>query len=435
MFAPESLPVDGRLGDLARRFRNRREAGHLLAQRLKSLASPDLIVAGLPRGGIVVAYEVARELGASLDTVVVRKVGHPSQPEYAIGAVAEDGVLESDLRQTGLIQDSTLQRLAQREADRAVRLAASLREGGSAESFEGKTVLLVDDGLATGHTMRAAIGRARRLGAERVIVAVPVASPEGLSAVRPLADEVVSLVTPSLFQAVGQFYDDFEPVEEDEARDLLGGPRVAVIESHSIQVPVESGFLEGEVTLPSSPIGMAVFAHGSGSGRLSPRNRKVASVLHEGGIATLLYDLLMPDEASHPPHRFDIAFLAQRAQAGIDLAGRYGLPVALIGSSTGLAAAIRAAVQRSDRVQAVVGRGGRPDLAGDAIEAVQCPTLLIVGSNDFGALEINHRAYQRLRCEKKLVVIRGASHLFEEEGTLVEAAAVAQRWLMGQFAV
>ncbi len=195
--------------------------------------------------------------------------------------------------------------------------------------------------------------------------------------------------------------------------------------------------LPGMMTVPPSASGMVLFAHGSGSGRHSPRNQYVARVLHQAGIGTLLFDLLTPAEAEDRSNVFDIGLLSER----LLLAARQvsasphtaGLPLGLFGASTGAAAALAAAAQEP-LVGAVVSRGGRPDLAGAWIMRVPAPTLLIVGALDRQVLELNRRALEELRCVKRLAVVPGASHLFEEPGTLEQAAGLARDWFVEHLA-
>jgi dienelactone hydrolase len=194
--------------------------------------------------------------------------------------------------------------------------------------------------------------------------------------------------------------------------------------------------LEGDLTLPSEARGVVLFAHGSGSSRHSPRNRHVARVLRGAGVGTLLMDLLTREEeqaeATTGHLRFDIPLLARRLGAAIDWLGRDDdtrrLPVGLFGASTGGGAALVAAAERPDVVRAVVSRGGRPDLAGPALRAVRAPTLLIVGERDHPVIAMNRDALAQLESEKRLEIVPGASHLFEEPGTLERVARLAAGW-------
>jgi putative phosphoribosyl transferase len=207
-----------------------------------------------------------------------------------------------------------------------------------------------------------------------------------------------------------------------------------------VTVPVGDATLEGDLVVPDGASGIVVFAHGSGSGRHSPRNRRVAATLNESRIGTLLVDLLTSEEEEVDrytgEHRFDIELLARRLIAAIDWLrqGPYAqLPIGLFGASTGAAAALVAAAARPDDVAAVVSRGGRPDLAGRALELVRAPTLLIVGGADDVVLELNRRALEVLRAEKRLAVVPGATHLFEEPGALEEVARLAAEWFSEHF--
>ena len=204
------------------RFRDRADAGRALAARLRHLRAADPVVVGLPRGGVPVAAEVAAALGAQLDVVLVRKIGAPQREELAVGAIGEDGVTvrnEAVLRELGLTWDDLADRV-ERERAEVRRRAAILRPGARPE-LRGRTVILVDDGIATGATVVAALRVLRDLGARYVVLAVPVAPPDSLAALAPLADEVVCPSTPRRFAAVGQWYDDFTQVPDEAVRKLL----------------------------------------------------------------------------------------------------------------------------------------------------------------------------------------------------------------------
>lgn len=194
--------------------------------------------------------------------------------------------------------------------------------------------------------------------------------------------------------------------------------------------------LEGDLSLPDGAQGLVVFAHGSGSSRHSPRNRYVAEILNEAGVGTLLMDLLTVDEEAVDQYtrhlRFDIPLLAQRLSAATEWLKEdpefAQLEVGYFGASTGAAAAIIAAAHQPEDVRAVVSRGGRPDLAGAALAQIKAPTLLIVGGHDYAVIELNRQAYERMTCEKRLEIVPGATHLFEEPGTLEQAARLAADW-------
>jgi putative phosphoribosyl transferase len=192
--------------------------------------------------------------------------------------------------------------------------------------------------------------------------------------------------------------------------------------------------LGGNLFLPMQPLGLILFAHGSGSSRFSPRNVFVAECLVARGLATLLFDLLRPEESEHRRNVFDIGLLATRLEEAIAGASRLtevgDLPVGLFGASTGAAAALVAAAHQSAGVAAVVSRGGRPDLAAEALPHVKASTLLIVGGDDDQVLELNRWALRRLRCDARLDVVPRATHLFEEPGTLEQVAQIAGDWFV-----
>jgi putative phosphoribosyl transferase len=204
-----------------------------------------------------------------------------------------------------------------------------------------------------------------------------------------------------------------------------------------VRVAAGAAALDGDLVVPDDPRGVVVFAHGSGSSRHSPRNRYVAGALHEAGLATLLLDLLTPAEEREDLRtrrlRFDVALLGERVVAAVDwVAGREplaALPVGLFGASTGAAAALIAAAARPERIGAVVSRGGRPDLAGDALQEVQAPTLLIVGDRDVAVIGMNREAAARMRAPVDIELVPGAGHLFEEPGALERVAELAAGWL------
>lgn len=205
-------------------FRDRIDAGHRLAERLNGYEGrDDVLVFGLPRGGVPVAYEVARALGAPLDVFVVRKLGLPRHEELAIGAIASGGVrvLNDDLIRLLRIPAERIEQIAARELDELSRRESSYRGMQPFPDVRGRTVLLVDDGMATGASMRAAVEAMRRLGPAGVVVAVPVSSPEALEELRPVADDVVSVVTPEHLDGVGGWYDDFQQMTDADVHALL----------------------------------------------------------------------------------------------------------------------------------------------------------------------------------------------------------------------
>ena len=208
---------------------------------------------------------------------------------------------------------------------------------------------------------------------------------------------------------------------------------------HELQITlqIDGAELTGTLRVPESPKGTVVFVHGSGSSRFSPRNVAVAHELGKHGLATFLFDLLDPFEATDRRNVFDIKLLAKRTTLAAKRIAEEGecagKPIGLFGASTGAAAALVAAAELGDKIAAVVSRGGRPDLAGAYLPRVTAPTLLLVGSLDQGVLELNEAARQQLRCEQRLSLVHGATHLFEEPGTLEEVSRLATDWFISHF--
>jgi len=205
-----------------------------------------------------------------------------------------------------------------------------------------------------------------------------------------------------------------------------------------VQIPADGAVLSGNLAIPEKPVALVLFAHGSGSSRHSPRNQFVARTLNHAGLGTLLFDLLTPEEEAldiHTrEHRFNIGLLADRLVHATKWARQQeemgDLHVGYFGSSTGAAAALVAAAEIPQNIRAIVSRGGRPDLAGDALPRLQAPTLLIVGGNDDVVIELNEMARDQMRSEVKLEIIPGATHLFEEPGALEQVANLASDWFV-----
>lgn len=424
-------------------FADRADAGQQLAEALRPLAASDPVVLGLPRGGVPVAYRVARELGATLDVIVVRKLGVPYHPELGFGAIGEGGVrvVSEDIMRRGRVSQADAAAVERAEEAELLRRARAFRGGRPRVPLTGRTVILVDDGIATGATALAACEVARAQGAARVVLAVPVAPPDAAERLGGRVDELVCLSRPYGFSAVGEWYRDFGQTADEEVVSLLARAAAPDTPRAGVEVAVEAGgvVLPGALTEPGDAGALVVFAHGSGSSRHSPRNRSVAEALHRAGLGTLLFDLLTPAEEADRANVFDIRTLAERLVDAIAwVRRRTPVPAGVFGASTGAAAALRAAAavgtERGAGIGAVVSRGGRPDLAGDRLGDVRAPTLLIVGGDDPRVLELNRQAQAELRCENRLEVVAGATHLFEEPGALDEVAELAREWFTDHLA-
>jgi putative phosphoribosyl transferase len=433
-------------------FSDRVEAGRRLAALLEARPQTgDVVVLGLPRGGVPVAAEVAAVLRAPLDVLVVRKLGVPFEPELAFGAIGEGGVrvVNEAMVRGERLSTEDVARVEAQERDELERRSRRYRGERAALPIEGRTAVIVDDGVATGATARAACLVARARGAARVVLAVPVAPRGWVSRLGDVADELVCVDEPREMYAVGQFYQDFSETHDEEVRACLrvaqAGAEAAAAVGAAESADRADGPADPEVVLnlrgmdsagqlvtPPKPVGLVLFAHGSGSSRHSPRNRQVAAALNHAGIATLLFDLLSEDEERDRSNVFDAALLADRLRAATEWAHDWlgdELPIGYFGASTGAAAALRAAADPENPVRAVVSRGGRPDMAAPYLPEVLAPTLLIVGGNDETVLGLNRGAQAMMpNCECRLEVVPGATHLFEEPGALDRVSELAAHW-------
>jgi putative phosphoribosyl transferase len=446
---------------------DRATAGRDLARALLHYRKQrDVLVLALPRGGVPVAVEVARVLHAPLDVMIVRKLGAPGHEELAIGAIASGGirVMNDDIVASLGLEAGTIESIVARERLELERRMKVYRGVRPWPDLTDRRVILVDDGVATGASMHAAISAVRAQGPSRLVVAVPVAPFETLARLRQEADQVVCLETPYPFGAVGTWYESFPQLSDkdvrvalaerwnvedagaiaDAAACALAAPdaltnadarRLAARPCHTERVAVEAGrlALEGTLTLPGPAHGVVVFVQSADS---RAYDCIVADRLNAVGFATLQFDLLTPPEQKldyeHSALRYDMALLTGRLAAALDWLqthpALHGLPVGLFGTGAAGAAALCAAAQGGDRITAVVLRGSRPDLAMPSLPRVRAPTLLIVGGADETLLQINRRAAKSFECVHRLEVIPGASHLFEEEGPVRQVAKLAGAW-------
>lgn len=416
------------------RFTNREHAGQALAKKLRSHITADTIILGVPRGGIPVAFEVAKILNCPLDILAVKKIGAPMQPELAVGAISEDGVpyFDESLSQRLSLKKAYLQKVAQEKLRELKTQLEKFRGSKPALDLRDKDVIVVDDGIATGATLKAAVPVLRGRGARKVILAAPVGARDSLDSLREVADEVITIISPENLVAVGMWYESFTQVEDEEVIQKLGESRF-LNSPRQKEIILREGRLElhGDWTVADQEKGLIIFAHGSGSSRKSPRNQFVASELNKAGFSTLLFDLLTEHESADRSHVFDIELLARRLLLATDEVLKHYKngppPLGYFGASTGAAAALSAAAQSKHPILAVVSRGGRPDLAERHLPRVTSPVLLIVGSEDKTVLGLNKKA-QALLPTCRLVTVPGATHLFEEPGALEEVVEYATQW-------
>jgi erythromycin esterase-like protein/predicted phosphoribosyltransferase/predicted alpha/beta-hydrolase family hydrolase len=431
------------MADLHFKFIDRADAGRQLAARLAAMSFDRPVVYALPRGGVPVGVEIARALHAPLDLVLVSKIGAPGAPEVALGAVVEGNppytVINEEVRRASGAEDGFLERARERELHELERRRVSYLGDRARLDPAGCTAIVVDDGLATGATAKAALIALKRQGAARTVLAIPAALETAVAEMRGHADLVVCLHAVRRFDGVGAFYSDFHQLTDAETIGLLRqgwsedrGDPGGIPASVRREIAVPPLGLVGDLCVPPDPRGVVLFAHGSGSSRFSPRNIAVADTLNSQGFATLLLDLLTSAEAKDRRNVFDIPLLAERlAEAALWIGAEpdiADLPLGVFGASTGAGAAMLAAAELHGRVAAVVSRGGRPDLAGPRLAEVAAPSLLIVGGEDHQVLSLNRQALAALRCEKLLKIVPGASHLFEEPGALEAATDMACAW-------
>jgi len=415
------------------RFRNRQEAARELADVLANRNYSNPIVLGIPRGGVPVADEVARRIRGTPGVVVARKLRAPQQPELAIGAVAANGaayVNERLAREVGADRAYVEREIAYQAADAQQREARF--DGAHQAGIAGRTVIVVDDGIATGSTAIAALRSVRAAGAARVVLAVPVGPPETIRALAAEADDVVCPRVERDFYAVGQFYDDFAPVTDDEVDRIVLGWRAgagealhqdAVIQRDGVRLAVRLAIPPG-----SQPAPVVVFIHGLGSSKDSPRNVDVAARLLGAGFATVLFDLSGHGESDADPR--GVAAFVDDTVAVVGLVAHQARidssRIALAGSSVGAAVALQAVRAASPAPAVLVLRA--PAIEARDIRAVGVPTLVVIGSHDPRYRELAGAC--RVAEGVTLEVVDGAGHLFEEPGTLDRAIDATVAWLL-----
>ena len=430
-------------------FNDRVDAGRQLASRLEFLRGQDVVVLGLPRGGVPVAFEVAKALRAPLDVLLVRKLGVPFQPELAFGAIGEGGerVINRSVVRDADLSDKEMAAVETKQWAELQRRSERFRRAHRRISLKGRIAVIIDDGIATGATAQAACQVARVQGAARVVLAIPIGATDTAKQFAEYADDVVCLQIPVPYFAVGQGYRHFAQTSDAEVVKLLNRARSAFcavagadpsVRDEEIRVTAGRVSVAGHLTIPEHPTGVVMFAHASGSSRHSPRNRYVAEVLNNAGFATALFDLLTPDEERNRANVFDIALLASRlVDVTSWLAGQpdtASLPIGYFAANTGAGAALAAAAHPGVKVAALVSRGGRPDLASESLREVHSPTLLIVGGRDEMVLKLNRQAQAAIPAECEVAVVPGATHLFQEPGTLEQVAVLARDWFTDHLA-
>ncbi len=416
-------------GAFEEKFIDRLEAAHMLAAELEHLRGETPLILAIPRGAVPMAKVLATELEGDLDILLVHKIGHPKQPEYAIGSVNESGhVFISDQESSEFLGEETLESLAQAEVAHLQIKRSLYTPFRGPIDVRGRTCVIVDDGIATGSTLQAAINTLREQDAGRIIVAAPVASRQAMEILRREEIELCVLRVPHHFFSVSSHFEKFDQVEDSEVIALLNN------DQQDVEIAVDEFKLRACLQIPKRAKALIVFAHGSGSGRLSTRNQYVAQALGSQGYATLLADLLTREEAKNRDNVFDIDFLAERVSLVVNWGHAHNalkmLPIILFGASTGAAAAIKAAAHSDLEITAVISRGGRVDLADEALGDISIPMLFIVGNLDASVLDLNREAIRKIKhADVKLEVVENASHLFEESGALEKVSELVIAWL------
>ncbi len=411
------------------KFKDRSDAALRLAEELSHLRGEDPLILAIPRGAVAMAKLLATELEGDFDILLVHKIGHPKQPEYAIGSVNEKGhVFITDHESSSFIGEEALNSLSANEVNKLQRKRNLYTPYRGPIDVKSRTCVIVDDGIATGSTFQAAINTLKEQGAGRIIVAAPVASRQAMELLRKEGVELCVLKVPTHFFSVSSHFEQFEQVDDSDVVALLNS------EQQEVEINCDNVTLRACLQIPKRARALIVFAHGSGSGRLSPRNQYVAHELFNQGYATLLADLLTQDESKTRDNVFDIDFLAQRLSGVIEWGHSHNalslLPIILFGASTGAAAAIKAAVKSDLEITAIVSRGGRVDLADEALDDISAPMLFVVGALDASVLDLNREAIRQIKhTEVELVVVDNASHLFEEPGALEKVSELVISWL------
>jgi putative phosphoribosyl transferase len=415
-------------------FRDRKDAGERLAGVIKQKGYTDPIVLAIPRGGVPVAAEVARALGGVLAVVVARKLGAPGNPELAIGATTASGVTYVNAgvaTAIGAGQDY-IKAETLRQVQEAQRREA-LFDGHRLPPLQNRTVIVIDDGVATGATAIAAIRAAKAAGAGHVVFAVPVGPTEMIDLLGKEANEVVCLEPDPGFWAVGQYYDDFGQVSDQDVRALLDAftPQPVAGETRRVTIRRNNINLAGILATPpgKGPFPLVIFVHGLGSGKDSPRNLTIATHLVDAGIATLLFDLSGHGESSSDPHDRVDAYIAD-VQAAFAWATEQpevlNGAIGVAGSSLGATVAVLALAEGRIKPRTMVLRA--PPVEAEDFRRVNVPTLVLIGSLDplRSGVEWGVIACPQLT----LSIIEGASHLFEEPGALEEALDQTVDWFV-----
>ncbi|MDT0329495.1 phosphoribosyltransferase family protein [Nocardiopsis lambiniae] len=401
-------------------FADRSEAGRRLAERVRPFAVEDPLVLALPRGGVPVGAELARRLDADFDVLVVRKIGLPGRPELGVGAISEDGHVLYDDRALARMRVPRQALAGTVDAERVEleRRRRVYRGERPAPRIAGRDCVVVDDGVATGGTARAALRMVRQAGPSQLVLAVPVASREAIAMLREEADAVVVLGVPENFRAVGEWYRDFDQLSDGHVTAImseLGRDHTHPGTARGVRIRAGDVYLDGDLTMPAALRGAVVLAFGEARG--DPRWRAIASMLQRAGYATLMLDLLIGDERSSVGGGAATDVLGERLSSAVTWLRRAtdaaSEPVGVLGSGAAAPAALVTAAHRPGDVSAVVVHGGRIDLAEPALPEVRAPVLVLLESRDSFVRELGEWARGRLGGPTDLKVMSGAEQLLQ----------------------
>ncbi|MGW5877158.1 phosphoribosyltransferase family protein [Nocardiopsis terrae] len=416
-------------------FADRSDAGRRLAERVRPHAVNDPLVLALPRGGVPVGAELAQRLAADFDVLMVRKIGLPGHPETGVGAISEDGhVLYDDLALARLhVPRQALSDTVASEHGELDRRRRVYRGDRPAPRIAGRDCVVVDDGVATGGTARAALRMVRQAGPARLVLAVPVAAPETLEALRAEADALVVLSVPDNFRAVGEWYRDFDQLSDGNVVEILSerarhhrGAGAA----RAVRIRAGQVYLDGDLTMPTALRGVVVMSFGQGQG--DPHWRSTASVLQRAGYATLVLDLLTGQERASGGEEPDTGVLGERLSAAVTWLRRAtdaaSEPLGVLGSGAAAPAALVTAAERPQDVAAVVVHGGRIDLAESSLSSVRAPSLVLLQSADSFVRELGEWTRGRLGGPSELKVVSGAEQLLGDSQEWRQTAVETLDW-------
>ena len=413
------------------RFENREHAGKTMAETLMQYKHLNPVVLALPRGGVPIAFEIANQLQAPLDVILVKKIGAPGHEEFAIGAVAEDEkpILNHKVIKQYQFNPEEIENIIGNRITEIRNRSKTYRKLTKKIPLEGRNVIVVDDGLATGATMLAAVRWLRTQKINKIIVAVPVSSKEAASEIKKLVDEFISLHTPENFIAVGMWYKDFPQVSDEEVLRLLSNkiikPRII---PYNVIIEDENIKLQGIVRIPQNAKGIILFAHGGNGIHKHQIDVFMANSLNNSGFATLLINLLTESESLDQKSAFNVELLTKRLLVATRWvkANHAGLAIGYFGTSIGTAAAIKASKDRLD-IFAIVSLTGRPDLAHEVLAKTYAPALLMAGANDKTNIPYNKMAKEELT-NAKIVLIPHVAQDFEDPETLKQIALHTINW-------